>query len=126
MSRYVISLAIVVVTLSVLAGGAWSNSRTDDPLGIAVSPQNLVLSINQGSVSVHTDISYHSVNLCTVRLDDIVPAYMKSDLRGNLVAKFYEEDVEAIVSPPSATLTLTGEYISGEGFSGSDSVQVRP
>jgi len=53
-------------------------------------------------------------------------AWTKADCRGELVAKFDEAAVKAIVEPPSATLTLTGMTIDGDEFSGSDTVKVRP
>ena len=93
---------------------------------VAISPQTLLLGSEQGgSVVVHADIPYAEVDAATVALDGIAAASTKPDLCGNLVAYFDEAAVKAIVEPPSATLTLTGETQDGTPFAGSDTVQVR-
>lgn len=126
MRSIVLSLGILCLVLVLVSGAAFSNSRTEDPLGIAVSPQTLLLSQSQGSVSVHTDIPYGSVLLASLDLNGVVPCGTKADARGCLVAKFLENDVKAIVSPPSTVLTLSGVLNSGVAFSGSDTVRVVP
>jgi hypothetical protein len=104
----------------VLAG-----ARTDDPLGVAVSPQTLLLGTNQsGAVLVHTDIPLSSVATSTLDLNGIPASGAYADSLGNLVAAFNEMAVKSIVFPPAAELTLTGYYLSGEGFYGSDTVRV--
>ncbi len=119
-------LLICLVSLLVVATvTAFSGNRSEDPLGIAVAPQTLILNFDQGGqVSVHTDIPYGDVNKASLELSGVPVWWTKADDRGCLVAFFHEAEVEAIVSPPSATLTLTGTYIDGEEFAGSDSVQV--
>ena len=126
MGRLMTALVIVSVGMALMMGNAVSNSRTDDPLGIAVSPQTMLLSMSQGSVSVHTAIPYGSVDLSTLQLNGVGLYYAKKDSLGNLVAKFREAQVEAVVTPPSEVMTLTGLYKDGKKFSGSDTVRVRP
>ena len=127
MSRLKVVGGVMCVGLVFLAGTAFSNSRTDDPLGVAVSPQMLLLSSDQGGeVTVHTAIPLSWVDRASVRLEGLVPIGIGADSCGNMVAKFVEAEVESIVSPPGAVLTLTGNYDEdGEPFSGSDEVQVR-
>ena len=124
----VVRSLFVILMLSVFlfaAVSAFSGNRSDDPLGIAVSPQTLILNFEQGGhVCVHTDIPYGTVNKSSLALSGVPVWWTKADLRGCLVAYFHEEDVEAIVSPPSATLTLTGLRTDGTAFSGSDTVSV--
>ena len=109
-----------------LMGKAFSGARTEDPLGVAVSPQMILLGSDQGGdVSVHTDIPYGSVDCSTLALNGIPVSWTKADSCGNLVAKFDEWAVKAIVAPPGATMTLTGTTKDGVSFAGSDTVQVR-
>jgi len=119
--------AVLFLAAALTMGNAFPNARTDDPLGVAVSPQMLLLSSDQGGeVTVHTAIPLSSVDRASVALDGIAATGTGADACGNLVAKFCEADVKAIVSPPEATLTLTGVLTSGETFSGSDTVKVNP
>ncbi len=118
----VIALCLVLVAATAVISG----NRSDDPLGVAVSPQTLLLGSAQGgSVVVHTDgLPYSSVDPKSVTLNGIAATATKADLCGDLVAYFSESAVKAIVSPPSATLTLSGSKLDGTTFSGSDSVKV--
>ncbi|MFH1749236.1 MAG: DUF5666 domain-containing protein [Planctomycetota bacterium] len=93
---------------------------------IAIAPHTLLLGFDQGgSVVVHADIPYANVDAATVALDGIAAAWTKSDDCGNLVAYFDEAAVKAIVAPPKATLTLTGNTQDGTPFTGFDTVQVK-
>ena len=121
------SAVVVVVSLCVIAGmyaTAFCGNRTDDPLGVAVSPQTLILNQEQSSVVVHTAIPLSAVDTSTVTLNGIPVVWTKADARGELVAFFDESAVKAIVTPPSAVLTLSGTMKDGSGFSGSDEVRV--
>jgi hypothetical protein len=101
------------------------NQRTDDPLGIAVSPQTLLLDkVQAGTVKVHTSIPLVLVDPLTLKLNGVPAIGAYADSLGQLVAVFDEGEIESIVSPPFAELTLTGEYITGDGFEGSDVVTV--
>lgn len=125
MTKKFIIPAVLSLLLVFSAMAAFSGNRSDDPLGVAVSPQTLILDFEQGGhVVVHTDIPYSKVNTSSLELSGVPVWWTKADDRGCLVAYFHEEEVEVIVAPPSAVLTLTGETKDGAAFSGSDSVQV--
>jgi hypothetical protein len=76
-------------------------------------------------VTVHTDIPYDEVNRTTVSLEvgagSITPYLCKSDLRGDLVAKFSMENVRelGLTIGEYNTFTLTGLDVNEESFSGS-------
>ncbi len=124
MRRVMVSLLAVVVVLGAIST-AWSNSRTDDPLGVAVSPQMLILGMDQGgAVTVHTAIKYSQVEAGSVTLNGLAAESTWADSCGNLVARFSETAVEALVAPPSAVLTLEGVMVDGTAFAGSDTVRV--
>lgn len=92
---------------------------------VTVSPSTIVLGCDKGAmVTVHTDIALSVVDRNSVELSGVPAAFTKSDNCGNLVAKFSQEAIEAIVAPPDATLVLTGMTIDGFPFSGADSVRV--
>jgi len=108
-----------------LIGQVFSNSRTDDPLGIAVSPQTLILSVDQGgAVTVHTAIPFAGVNTDALALNGMPAEASWPDSCGNLVARFSEQEIEARVAPPVAVLTLEGQRADGTPFAGSDEVRV--
>lgn len=119
------AMLVAVACVLGLIGQVFSNSRTDDPLGVAVSPQTLILSMNQGgAVTVHTAIPFTGVNRDTLTLNGVPAEASWPDSRGNLVARFSEEEIEALVAPPGAVLTLEGLMVDGAPFAGSDEVQV--
>lgn len=91
---------------------------------IVVSPKTLVLGSTGPWVTVHTDIALSAVDSSTLTLNDIHVTLAKSDARGNLVAKFRQSAVEAMVAPPEATLVLKGARKDGTLFSGSDTIRV--
>ncbi len=136
--RRILAVLGVMVVLCMLAscssGGITSadvdrtidNGNTDDALGVAVSPQTLLLSSNQGGfVVVHTFIPYSTVNRTGLTLN-FVPAFRtKADDCGNLVAYFNEAAIKAIVTPPDELMTLRGTYTNGQSFEGSDTVKVK-
>ena len=123
MAKYLIlALCLAVVsTAGVIAGG-----RSDDPLGVAVSPQMLLLNSDQsGTVVVHTDgLPSSAVVPGSVKLNGVPALGTGADACGDLVASFDEKAIKAIVEPPAAALTLTGEYTEGGTFSGTDTVKV--
>ena len=124
MRRGLLTACVITIAIGIAATGI-SNSRTDDPLGVAVSPQTLLLGCEQGgSVVVHTFIPYSTVDTATVELNGIAATWTKADDCGYLVAYFDEGEIKAIVSPPSAVLTLTGKTKDGVPFEGSDGVRV--
>lgn len=113
----------LLATLSV-ALLAYGGARSDDALGVAVSPQMLLLGATQNDVKVHTDIPLSSVATVTLELNGLPASGAYADALGNLVAVFNEAAVKGMVSPPTAVLTLTGSYRDGGPFSGSDTVMV--
>lgn len=121
-------LAAVVLGLAcgALGGAAWvaAGGGAID-VDVQVSPQTIVLGLDKGAaVTVHTDIAYGAVAGDSVALSG-VPAYTTfADNRGNLVAKFRQAEIEAIIAPPAATLVLTGVTHEGMSFAGSDRVRV--
>lgn len=120
------SLTACVVTgaLAVTAcAGALAIGALD--VCVTVSPSTIVLGLDKGSeVTVHTDIPLSVVDRSSVALSGVTPYTTFADSCGNLVAKFRQEEIESIVAPPQATLTLTGMTEDGESFSGSDTVRV--
>jgi hypothetical protein len=124
MRTHVVSTVFLAIGLS-LALLAFGGARTEDELGVAISPQKLLLgTVQSGTVTVHTDIPLSLVAEDTLELEGIAASSVYADSLGHLVAAFPEADVKGLVSPPSAVLTLTGSYTDGEAFSGADSVMV--
>jgi len=120
-----IAFICTLVLVLAVAFAAFCGARTDDPLGIAVSPQTLILNSVQGDrVTVHTDIKLSTVDTSSLALNGVPASGAWADATGCLVAGFDEAAVEAIVEPPSAVLTLTGTLKDGTAFSGSDEVRV--
>jgi hypothetical protein len=94
-------------------------------IGIQVSPSTINLDQKGVWVTVHGEIPLGQVATDAVLTLNGVPVdYTKSDARGELVAKFVVGDVLSIVSTPSAKLTLEGTLITGDTFSGTDTVRV--
>ena len=117
---------ICALTVSVLIGLiSMSACAADVEITTKITPRALVL-ISEGTlVTVHTDIAYSAVDTASLTLNGIPIAWTKSDARGQLVAKFNQDDVKNIVAPPSATLELSGYTKSGESFSGTDTIVVK-
>jgi hypothetical protein len=100
--------------------------RSDAPsISIQVAPAILILGSPGTWVTVHAEIAYSEVGSGTVTLNGIVPESTFPDSRGEFVAKFDRESVEAIASPPEVTLTLDGLTSSGIPFSGSETIAVK-
>ncbi len=124
MRRGFVLLTALVCTLGLISQ-VFSNNRTDDPLGIAVSPQTLILSMNQGgAVTVHTAVPFSAVDTSSLTLNGVAAEAAWADNCGNLVARFDEAEIEALVAPPGAVLTLEGVMKDGDTFAGSDEVRV--
>ena len=97
---------------------------------IQVSPQTLIMEWNtQGDprVTVHADVSYGFFNdlvELTIWLDGIQAVYIKSDARGDLVAKFPHDEVIALLGTGYATLSLRAVAEDGTVYTGTDRVRV--
>lgn len=113
-----IAAVVTILALAVLPAAA-------ETVSIQVSPAVIVIGAPVEWVTVHADIAYSSVDRDSIALNGLEVAWTKSDNCGNLVAKFVFTDVTAMVSAPSATLTLTGLTKDGEAFSGTETVPVR-
>ena len=117
MKKVVLYVAVVSVLVSFAGPAAFPNGNPVD--GVSISPQTLLLSWEQsGSVTVHTNIPL--VGQPSVTLEGIPARVVFADSRGELVAKFSEAAVEAVVAPPEATLTLCVDGVDV----GSDTVRV--
>jgi hypothetical protein len=112
-----------------LAGKASTAAASEPDGGIAIalqlSPQTLVAGDQGTWVTAHTDIPLGMVVRSTVELDGLPAVSVFADAQGNLVAKFRQKDVLSMVSPPSATLTLSGLTDDGEPFAGSDTITIK-
>ena len=125
---------IAIACALCLVSGLWVGNTFSDtpimPIDIQISPHTIIHKAPVNWLTVHTDISYSSVDKPTVEIrnengDVVGVAWTKSDSRGNLVAKFHMAEVEEIVGSPEATLTLTGYRKDGIPFEGSDTVLVK-
>lgn len=122
-----IGMGLAAFGLVALLGGT-IQARSEDvrKVTIQIAPAMLLLGATQsGSVTIHTDIPYTIVDGSTVQLSGIPASATFSDDCGNLVGKFPEAKVKAIVGPPEAILTLTGSTKDGLPFAGSGVVSVR-
>lgn len=115
-------------SISAPVAPAEATSRADLPAElevlIQVSPATLILDSPGTWVTVHAEIAYGDVVDATLTMNGVELTYAKSDNCGDLVVKFAREDIQNIVSPPEATLTLTGLTVSGELFVGSVTIVV--
>ena len=101
-----------------------TSSTTLMDIVIQVSPATLILDSPGTWVTVHAEIAYSDVDQATLTMNGVELVYSKSDNRGELVVKFAREDIQNIVSPPEATLTLTGLTVDGTPFAGSETIPV--
>ncbi|HNO79041.1 MAG TPA: DUF2202 domain-containing protein [Phycisphaerae bacterium] len=118
---------LLLLVTPFLAAAFVNGARADDTvyIDVQISPSNIVLGLDKGAaVTVHTDIAFSTVDRNTVALSGLAPYLTKADITGNLVAKFRQSEVEAILSPGVAALTLTGLTQDGLTFEGADSIRV--
>jgi hypothetical protein len=128
MRTWIPVVGVSVLVLAVIAG--WPGdpaAAVEQPLSIdiVVSPSTIALGSKGTWVTVHADIDYVRVDSMTVTLDGLPVVYTKSDLRGDLVAKFRLGDVKGIVQPGCVELVLRGETVDGLAFVGADEVRVK-
>jgi hypothetical protein len=125
MKKWIVSLSVVLLGIGVLFGQAFPGAGNGD-VYVLVSPQTLLLSSSQGGwITVHAAIPYGQVDTSSLELNGVSAGATKADARGELVAKFDEDAIKALVSPPSAVLALTGLTVDGDEIYGEDEVQVR-
>ena len=115
---------IALVSTALLAIPLIAVFAADILVEIQVSPNVLNLANNGQVVTVHTDIPYSLVVGASVYLNDVPIDWWKSDDCGNFVAKFEINAIKDIVEVGPATLTLTGDTITGETFCGVDEIEV--
>jgi len=120
LSHVILTLVLTAALFSV----SFADPDRDIEIELRISPNTIVIGSPGDWVTAHTDIAYSSVNTATVSLNAVPAAWTLADNKGNLVAKFVRDDIENIITPPDALLTLTGVTIEGEYFSGSDVVRV--
>ena len=120
-------VCVLCLGIALTAGQAFSRGTLVEDIEIQVAPHKLLLSSEQsGEITVHCDIPHSQVDTSTIEMNGVAVSWTKADDCGNLVAKFDEEAVKAVVQPPSTVLTLTGATLDGTEFSGSDTVMVKP
>ena len=99
-------------------------------IGIDVAPNVLNIQSQGNVVTVHTTISYGSVDHDNVYLNGIEIASWKADNRGYFVAKFLMSEVKALADtgdlevPGDNELTLVGYTTDGSEFTGSQVITV--
>ncbi len=93
---------------------------------IVIQPKAISLDSKGGTVSVHTDIDYSEGAPWTAATLNGLQAYLvKSDLCGNLVAKFDLDAVKAMVPEGAKQLTLPFEAIGAvTTHTGTDTVTI--
>ena len=93
---------------------------------IDVAPATLNLQ-NQGQcVTVHTDIAFGEVDVHSVFINGIAIDSWKADNQGNFVAKFLINEIKNLPLNIGDynTLTLIGNTVYNEAFSGSQDIMV--
>ena len=106
-----------------LAGLAMGNGALSvGEAAMMVSPQTIVTA-KVASVTVHTNISADEVASGTVALEGVSALSVWADDCGHLAARFAVADLG--LAAGEATLTLTGDYVAGGGFSATDEVRVK-
>jgi hypothetical protein len=125
--RKAATLCITLATVCLLMGSA---SNAQEQVTITIAPNQFVLDYLGTKVTVHTNIPYgnavnESIEMHNVGGASIDPIGFKSDDRGYLVVKFAAEDLQMIVAPPSAKLTMTGDLTAGDSFSATDVIRVK-
>ena len=99
-------------------------------IGIDVAPNVLNIQSQGNVVTVHTTISYGSVDHDNVYLNGIEISSWKADNRGYFVAKFLMSEVKALADsgnlevPGDNELTLVGYTTDGSKFTGSQVITV--
>lgn len=106
-----------------LAGIAMANSAVDgDEPAMMVSPNVIVLA-KVSVITVHTNIPATTVEPASIDLNGVTPIGVGVDSCGHIVAKFSVADLG--LEPGEATLTLSGAFTEGGGFSAADVVTVK-
>ena len=126
---------LIMLTLATFSVVPTECHAFDFEITIDVAPNVLKLQSKGQVVTVHTDIDYEDVVGSTVYMtmyidgvaSDVVDIHSwKDDLRGYFVAKFVMEEIKLLplVAGEYNTLTLGGDTISNDEFSGSQDIFV--
>ncbi len=120
-------LWVTVAVVSLLLSGV---SYAQGEVTIVIAPKQFVIDYQGTRVTVHTSIPYgdavnESIEMHNMDGASIDPIAYFADDRGFLVVKFSAEDLRMIVSPPSAELTMTGDFTAGGSFSATDMIRVK-
>ena len=94
---------------------------------IRIAPNVLNLQSEGTVVTVHTDISYWTVDVYSVYLNGIPIRSWKADNRGNFVAKFSMDEVknlDGLLIDDYNTLQIVGLDNDGVAFSGAQEIMV--
>ncbi|MFC1782644.1 hypothetical protein ACFL02_03545 [Planctomycetota bacterium] len=128
-------LSTAAVLLLVVVCVCFAESRNSYEISITVSPRTLSLGSPGECLTVHTDIDFNDVVLDSTLMlyvpvteSEIVYNGVKSDLRGNLVAKFDRDAVKDAVEDQvgrEVELILKGFDVDGNAFEGSDYIRVK-
>lgn len=129
MKKVLLSVGISLLTLGLFAVPVLCPSEDTDPITvpIVISPSTINLESEGVWVTVHAEIPNSSVIGLSVTLNGVEVIFTKADNRGDLVAKFYVDDVkdEDIIEPDTtAILMLSGMTCEGVAFSGTDTIKV--
>ena len=130
MKKHRIILVMAALALAIGTSAIMANKAADgEGICIVISPKTLVLSKNTACVTVHSNLPIGMVDCGSLLLDGVPPVLTKADSCGDLVAKFDDQAIKAIVQPGQTTLTLTGLAFDEFGvlapFTASDTITVR-
>jgi hypothetical protein len=121
---------IILLMLGLLLAAPASARRYKGDDTMLVSPYVLFLDYMGPGLTIHTEVDMSDVDRGSIVMtgavgDAIEPMFLKSDARGNLVARFEADDIRTIVVSPRTTLTLHGMYRDGEPFTLTATIRVR-
>jgi len=107
-----------------LTGARLGAQEGMEEIPIQVSPHVINLSSGATWVTVHADIRYSLVDGNSVTLNGVDARYTKSDLRGDLVAKFTSGSMRDVLAPGAVVLVLEGRRLDGVTFTGRETIDV--
>lgn len=123
-------IAVLTVGVTLVAAAVSFSIHAEDVIEVVVqvSPHTILVGADQSTmVTVHAEIAYSSVDKVDLTLNGVPVVFTKADARGELVAKFLSTQIKNLFGdniPSTATLTLSGQTLSGISFTGSDEVRV--
>lgn len=138
MKKLTLTVLSLLLLFATVAAQPNPEPVTSEDLVIQVAPQTIILgrNANEGNVwvTIHAEIGYSSVTGLSAKIDDIEGAIEEQltfpDNRGELVVKFWYDDVAALLGDledVEATVTLTVTYEEdGQTFAvtGSDVIRI--